>query len=459
MPDSKLVRRLGLVSATAIVVSNMIGAGIFTTTGFLAGDLGSPTVVIGIWFAGAAVALVGALCYSELGVNFPRSGDEYVYLSEAWGPAWGFIDGWVTFFAGFSAPIAVAAIAFSAYLAHFNPALDPGSAAGDLALGPLTLHLGAGELLACGVIVVFTLLNLLGVEEVGRMQNVLTAIKLVVLSLFLALGFSIGTGDWGHFSQAAERTSETALPAQFLISLIFVYWAYSGWNAAIYVAEEIRDPEKTLPRALLIGTLLVTVFYAALNALYIYANPLEEMKGVIAVGSQAAESLFGPTGGRWFSAGMALSLLATVNAMCLIGPRVYYAMARDGAFFRFAAAVHPRWKSPWAAVVAQGVCCCVLIVTGTFESLLYYIGFLLWLFSAISVAGIFRFRKRPGWRTLPWVDFAYPLLPGLYVAVNGFVFVYFAWGKSWEALWAVGTIGAAWAAYRWSLRRPPEPRA
>jgi len=449
MAQPELVRRLGFISASAIVVSNMIGAGIFTTTGFLAGDLGSPSAVIGVWFVGAAIAFVGALCYSELGVNLPRSGGEYVYLSEAWGPAWGFIDGWVSFFAGFSAPIAVAAIGVSAYLAYFNPALDPANTAGDFALGPLTLRLGAGALFACGLIVLFTLLNLMGVEKVAGMQNGLTAIKLAVLSLFLVLGFTVGDGDWGHFSQAAERTSSAPLPAQFLLSLIFVYWAYSGWNAAIYVAEEIREPEKTLPRALFAGTALVTLFYAALNVLYVYANPLEQMKGVIAVGSQAAQSLFGEEGGAFFAGGMALSLLATVNAMCLIGPRVYFAMARDGAFFPFAAKVHPTWKSPWAAVVAQGACCCLLILTGTFESLLYYIGFTLWLFSAIAVAGIFRLRGRPGWKKLPWVSFAYPLLPALYVGVNGLVFVYFAYGKSWEALWSLGTIGAGWAAWRW----------
>lgn len=457
MPEHQLVRRLGLVSATAIVVSNMIGAGIFTTTGFLAGQLGSPTTVVSLWFVGAAIAFLGAICYAELGANFPRSGGEYVYLTEAFGPAWGFVDGWVTFFAGFSAPIAVAAIGISAYLAYFNPALDPTSAAGDVVLGPLTLHLGPGRLAACLVVVAFTLLNLVGVETVARMQNGLTGIKLLVLSLFLLLGFAVGTGDWGHFAQPAERTSELALPAQFLISLIFVYWAYSGWNAAIYVAEEIRDPEVTLPRSLLLGTTIVAVFYALLNALYIYATPLEEMKGVIAVGSQAAESLFGERGGGWFSGGMALSLLATVNAMCLIGPRVYYAMAKDGAFFSFATAVHPRWKSPWAAVVAQGVCCCVLIVTNAFESLLYYIGFLLWLFSAIAAGSIFRLRARPGWRKLRWTSIAYPLAPGLYVAVNALVFLYFSWDKGSEAAWALGTVAAAWLAFHARKRAAAKP--
>ena len=452
MPETGLSRRLGLVSCTAIVVSNMIGTGIFTTTGFLAGDLGSPSLVVGIWLVGAALAFVGAICYSELAVNLPRSGGEYVYLSEAWGPVWGFIDGWVSFFAGFSAPIAVAALGISAYLGYFAPHLDP-QAAVPIALGPLTLYNGAGQWLACGVVAALTLLNVFGVEEVSKVQNGLTAMKLIVLSALLLLGFTIGTGDWGHFSETAVRTSTASIPAQFALSLVFVYFGYSGWNAAVYVAEEVREPEKTLPRSLLLGTALVAIFYAALNALYIYASPLEELKGKVAVGAHAAGALFGERGGAIFAVGMALSLLATVNAMCIIGPRVYYAMAKNRAFFSFAAKVHPRWRSPWAAVLAQGVCCCVLILTGAFESLLYYVGFTLWLFSALAVMGLFVFRKRKEWKPLRWVSLGWPLLPGLYIAVNLLVFVYFALDRSWEALWSLFTILGGALAYYWTRRR------
>ena len=265
MTDSPLVRRIGFVSATAIVVSNMIGTGIFTIPAFLADDLGTPTLVIGIWFVGAAIAVIGALCYSELGVNFPRSGGEYIYLTEAWGPAWGFIDGWVTFFAGFSAPIAVAALAISAYLAYFFPLLGQ-EAAGEpmLSLGFLTIQLGGAQLTACAVVVVFTVLNVFNVSRVAALQNVLTAVKLLVLLAFLVLGFSVGDGGWDHFSQAAQRGSSLPVGAQFAISLVFIYLGYSGWNAAVYVAEEIREPEKTLPRALICGTLLVAVFFLSL---------------------------------------------------------------------------------------------------------------------------------------------------------------------------------------------------
>ncbi len=459
MSQPSLVRQLGTVSATALVVSNMIGVGIFTTTGFLAGDLGRPSLVVGIWFVGALLALAGALCYSELGVNFPRSGGEYVYLSEAWGPAWGFIDGWVSFFAGFSAPIAAAALAISAYLAYFFPALasDYPSAL-VISLGIADIRLGGAQLVASGVVLVFTIINLFGVSEVARLQNLLTATKLLVIGAFLVLGFSIGNGDWKHFSMdVSERTSSTTLPAQLAISLIFVYYGYSGWTAAVYGAEEIRDPERTLPFALVLGTLLVAALYAGLNVLYIYANSLDELKGVFAVGSRAAESLFGERGGGVFSAAMAVSLLATVNAMSMIGPRVYYAMAQQRAFFASAAKIHPRWNSPWIAVLAQGVCCCVLIVTGTFESLVYYIGFTLFLFTALSVLALFKFRKRPGWKRSRWVNFGYPLIPLAYVCMNIWVFIYFAQSKGQEALWSLATVLAGAVMYHFYIRkRGPE---
>ena len=449
-----LERKLGTVSATALVVSNMIGVGIFTTTGFLAGDLGQPSLVIGIWVVGAVLALCGALCYSELGVNFPRSGGEYVYLSEAWGPAWGFIDGWISFFAGFSAPIAAAALAVSAYLAVFLPALSA-DAATVIPLGITELRLGGAQLAACAVVLAFTVMNVVDVSQVARLQNVLTATKLAVIGIFLVGGFAIGNGDWAHLSEPAVRTSSSSMMAQFAVSLIFVFYGYSGWNAAVYVAEEIREPERTIPIALVLGTVIVAIIYAALNLLYIFAAPLNEMKGVVAVGALAATALFGERAGGLFSAAMAVSLLATVNAMCMIGPRVYYAMAQNAAFFPFAAKVHPRWKTPWLAVLAQGACCCALILTGSFESLANYIGFTLFLFSALSVLALLKFRRRPDWKRSRWVSIAYPLIPLIYVSMNAWVFVYFARLKSWEALWSLLTVLAGAVIYSVYIRRRP----
>ena len=414
-----LLRQIGLLSATALVFSNMIGTGIFTTTGFLAGDLGDPLLVITIWGVGAMIALAGALCYSELGVNFPSSGGEYVYLTEAYGPTWGFMDGWVSFFAGFSAPVALAALAFSEYLSYVFPALK---STNTMSVGPL--EIGPAQLAASALILVFTVLNFFGIQLVSSVQNVLSALKLAVLAGFLVLGFTIGEGNWSNFSQHAVRTSTDPIWEQFATSLIFIFVAYSGWNAATYVAEELREPEKTLPKALTLGTVFVAILYGLLNLLYIYATPLEQMKGVLRVGSQASERLFGVDVASLFSVLMAVGLLASVNALVTIGPRVYYAMAKNRAFFPAAATVHEKWRTPVASIAMQGVCAVFMCLT-PFRDLMFYVGFLLNAFAALAVASLFVFRKRAGWRKLPVVSFAWPLLPvfflvcGAWVAVAG----------------------------------------
>ncbi|MGB9605226.1 MAG: amino acid permease, partial [Bryobacteraceae bacterium] len=256
-----LVRQLGVVSATALVVSNMIGQGIFTTTGFLAGDLGSPALVVGIWLVGAIVALAGAFCYSELGINFPSSGGEYVYLTRAYGPTWGFMTGWISFFAGFSAPIAAASLAFAGYLGHFWPSLHPDHPVWKIGSGALSLRVGGAQAVATALITLFTVLNFFGVGLVASIQNVLTATKLLVIGSFMVLGLLAGTGSWDHFSQSAARTSCYPLVGQFAISLFWIYVAYSGWNAPTYVAEEIRRPERTLPASLALGTMLVAAVF------------------------------------------------------------------------------------------------------------------------------------------------------------------------------------------------------
>src|ERR1700693_6638121 len=214
-----LLRQLGIVSATALVISNMIGSGILTTTGFLAGDLGSVQLVLLIWAVGAVCALAGAFCYSELGVNFPSSGGEYVYLTRAYGPTWGFMSGWVSFFAGFSAPIAAAALAFSDYFGHFFPAFKLENARHLVGSGSWEFQLGLPQLLGCALIAVFAILNCLGVRRAARVQNVLTSIKVLVILIFLIAGFTFGDGSWDNFTLSAARTSSTPIFLQFFVSL------------------------------------------------------------------------------------------------------------------------------------------------------------------------------------------------------------------------------------------------
>jgi len=451
-----LLRQLGLFSATALVVSNMIGTGIFTSTGFQAGELGSPNLILWIWVVGGICAFLGAICYSELGINFPSSGGEYVYLTRAFGPTWGFMTGWASFFAGFSAPIAAAALAFSEYLGHFFPALSQKNAPVIAGAGEWEIHFGGAQIVACGLVAIFTVLNVLGVQRVARVQNVLTTAKVTTLLLFIVLGLTAGHGSASNFAAAATRTVTAPLLAQFALSLVWVYVAYSGWNAATYIAEELRQPARTLPMALGIGTALVTSLYLLLNVVFIYAAPLEAMKGHEAVGAFAASRLFGTEIARIFSGLMALSLMSTVNAMVTVGPRVYYAMAGNGAFPAMAAKVHPRFHTPVNAILAQGVCTMLMTLT-PFPQLMTYIGLTLNVFAAMSVASLFLFRGRPGWQKLRVVSFAYPLFPLLFILVGIWITYQGIVLKPWVALATGITLGTGALVYHWRLRsRTPE---
>ncbi len=454
---SSLRRELTVVSATALVVSNMIGTGIFTTTGFLAGDLGQVSLVLAIWAVGGIVAVAGCLVYAELGVNFPLSGGEYVYLREAWGPGWGFLSGWVSFFAGFSAPIAAGALAISAYLSYFFPSLAPGAANQRALAGLAWLHLGNGQLLALVVISSFALINILGIKLAANVQTMLTLLKLAVLTGFLTLAFSVGNGHWQHFAEATARTSSHNLALQFAVSLTFVMFAYSGWNAATYVAEEIRSPERTLPVVMVAGTILVAVIYLVANVAFIYALPLASLKGVLRVGSEAAKALFQGRGGAIFSGLMAAALLSCVSAMVIVGPRVYYAMAQKGHFFSSAGRVHPRWGTPAAAIIFQTVASAVMILTGTFEALIYYIGFMLVLFAALATAGIFHLRKRPGWKKLRAVDFWYPTVPAVFLVASGGMLISTVQLRPRESLLGLVTIVCGALFYWWRFRKAGYP--
>ena len=446
-----LLRQLGFFSATALVISNMVGTGIFAYTGYMAGDLGHPGVLLACWGVGALFALAGAISYSELGVNFPSSGGEYVYLTHAFGPEWGFMTGWVSFFAGFSAPIAAAALAFSDYLGYFFPGLKQANATFIVGTGAFSLRLGRGQAVASLLIAGFTILNCVGVGRTAKVQNVLTSIKLLVIIGFVFLGFSGGTGNWAHFSENAVRTSTLSLPTQFVVSLLWVMVAYSGWNAATYVAEEVRRPERTLPLALAAGTGIVAALYLGLNLLLIYSTRLEDMKGVIAVGSLAASNLFGARVASTFAALMAISIMSTVNAMVTIGPRVYYAMSKNRAFFHAAAMVHPRWHTPVIAIVSQGLCAMVLTLT-PFHDLILYIGMSLTLFTVLSVAALVIFRRRTGWQRLRAVDFGYPLIPGLYIAVGACMMIYGVISNPATSLIAFATVGAGAVVYHFWIR-------
>jgi APA family basic amino acid/polyamine antiporter len=378
----ELSRQLRLFPATNIVVADMIGVGIFTTSGLLLGELGSPVLMIVLWVGGGILALCGALCYGELGAAIPRAGGEYVYLSKLFHPLLGFLTGWVSLFVGFSAPLAASSLGFSEYLGRASPGL---------------VEWGDPELikkaLAIMVILALTLVHLRGMEFCSRVQNYLTVGKVVLIAGLVIVGFAVGRGDFGNFQRGAEVQSGLAGWKTAGLSLMWITFAYTGWNASAYIGSEIRDPERNLPRSLIMGTGLVMLLYVCLNLLFVYAVDPGEMSGVIAVGGLAASELFGGMADIAISILIAFALLSAISALVILGPRVYYAMAKDGYFFRFVADVHPVFRVPSKSIILQFVIAAVMVMSGTFDQILTYMGFGLGIFPILAVIGVFKLRK------------------------------------------------------------------
>ena len=451
-PVVTLTRSVGAFTATCVVVANVIGAGIFTTPGFLARDLGSPFAVLSIWVLGAILALAGALSYSELGAAFPRAGGEYIYLREAYGPVWGFLSGWTSFFTGFAAPVAAACIGFSAYLSTFAPALGPNYALGSVALGPARLSLSGGQVVALLALWFLTMVHISGVQRGGRMQVALTAGKIAMIVALIVVGLLLGTGDWGHFRSGEQGLIPASALTNGAVSLIFVLYCYSGWNAAVYLAGEVKDPNRTIPFSLLAGTGVVMVLYMALNVLFLYALPISEMSGVLEIGEKASLALFGPVATYLVAAMMALSILASASAMILAGPRVYFAMASDGLFPKRLAGIHGEYGSPAAAIFAQSLWISVLILTGTFEQLVVYSGFALVLFSALAVGSVMVLRWHRPELSRPFRVPLYPATPLLFLGFSAWILWFTLQGRPAEALFAIATMALGLPLY-WFWRR------
>jgi APA family basic amino acid/polyamine antiporter len=387
-----LERRLGLVSTASIVVANMIGAGIFTMSGLLMADLGDPWLMLALWTIGGAVALCGALSYGRLGAAMPQAGGEYTFLSRLFHPSLGFLSGWVSLFAGFSAPIAASAIGFAEYASRAAPGLFGGEGlAGEAVLK---------KALAIVVILAFTLVHLRGLELGARVQNALTLVKVVLVVGLVTWGFIGGNGSLEHLSAHGPGGSTPASWNTMGLSLMWIMFAYAGWNASAYIGSEVREPSRTLPWSLLLGTGVVVLLYLALNLFYLYAVPPGDMAGVIPVAGLAATRAFGEGAGSMVSAVVAFALFSSLSAYVILGPRVYFSMARDGYFFRFASQVSPRFGVPSKSIVLQGALAMVMVMMGTFDQILTYMGFSLGIFPILSVVGTFRLPAPPGGRSL-----------------------------------------------------------
>lgn len=406
MADDNLRRRLGLFPATSIVIANMIGAGVFTISGLLMSGLGNPLLMIALWGAGGIIALCGAISYGELGAAMPGAGGEYLFLSRLYHPVFGFLSGWVSFIVGFSAPIAASAMGFSEYFTRAFPAI-PEWYDNQSIINSIPLQ----TLLPVLVIVLFTIIHYRGLKTGARVQNFLTIMKVMLMVILISAGFLSGKGNINNIFSGRLMTSGTEAWKTIGLSLMWIMFAYSGWNASTYIGSEIKNPSRNLPASLLLGTLIVIILYIGINMFYIYGAEPGSMNDVISVGGLAAGNLFGKKAGMLFSLLISFALFSSLSAFLIIGPRVYYSMARDGLFFRSLSKVHTKYGAPSNSVLIQGILACLMVISGTFEQVLTYMGFSLGIFPILTVAGVMKLRKtRPEavrFKGYPWAQILY----------------------------------------------------
>jgi basic amino acid/polyamine antiporter, APA family len=448
LPEKK---PLGLTAATAVVVANMIGVGVFSSLSFQVFDLndGNHPLAFSImllWLIGGIAALLGALSYSELGAALPRSGGEYNFLSRIYHPAVGFLSGWVSIVVGFAAPIAAAAFALGAYLVKVFPDSNP-------------------TVIACIAVVGLSFAQSFSVRAGGVMQSVFTILKLgLILSLIFA---GLAASEHQNISLNPQALDWTKIFSNgFAVSMVYVSFAYSGWNAAAYIAGEIDNPKKNLPRALITGTLIVTVLYLLLNFVFLYTVPLDEMltKGEIfdantssvvnkelAVGFLAGKHIFGPSGAQIVAAFVVIGLLSTISAMVIAGPRVTASMGEDFSIFRFLSKKGPGGAPVYSIALQMGISI-GLILTASFDWVMNYIGFTLAIFSSLTVLGVFVLRVREPNLERPYRTWGYPVTPFLFLLIN-FWMIYFLVTNYKEGatlqVWQAGliTIGSGLLVY------------
>lgn len=447
-PASSLERRLGPFDAAAVIVSNVIGGGILFTAPQVAMNVPDAWWFLLTWLAGGLLALSGAMAYAELAAVRPRAGGEYVYLHAAFGPIAAFLTGWTSFVAGFAGAIAVSAVVLADYVGRFAPIAADRTALLTIPVPFVPLTVSPHAVTAILVITAMSWVHVRGVGPGRIMSNVLASLKVSALVLFVVLGVSLGVGSTAHF------TPQLAVPAgSWLLALVPVMFTYSGWNAAAYVAEEIRNPGRNVPLALALGTGAVIAIYLALNAIYLYVFPLETLAAIQgSVLDRVADRMLGAAAGNVMGVVAIISLAASISAMVFAGPRVYYAMARDGLFFPRAARVHPRYRTPAASIVAQGAWSAVLVLSAKAEALVNYTGFAVVLFSGIAGVALFVLRRRHPGEARPYRAWGYPVAPGIFVTASALIVLNAIWRNPKPSGAGVAIILAGLPLY-WYLRR------
>jgi APA family basic amino acid/polyamine antiporter len=449
-----LERRLGPFDAAAIILSNVIGGGIFFVPILVAGLVPVAAGMLGVWVLGGVLAFAGAMAYAELAALRPRSGGEYVYLREAFGPLAAFLTGWTSFVAGFSGAIAATALFLADAIGRFVPAASDRTPIFTVPVPFAPLVVSNATLVALAAIALLSFIHMRGLGPGRLVHNFLAGLKVSGILIFLALGLALGSGSWSNLGSSHQ----VAAPATgWLLALIPVMFSYSGWNAAAYVAEEIKNPGRNVPIALGLGTAAVVAIYVALNVLYLYAMPLADLAlvGDGRLTDTVAERLFGFVAGNVIAIFTIVSVAASISAMVLAGPRVYFAMARDGAFLPSVAQVHPRYRTPARAIWAQAGWSAVLVLSSTLSGLVNYTGFAIVLFSGIAVASLFVLRKRNPNAERPFRAWGYPFAPGLFVAASAAMIGHRLWTEPSQTLYGLIIIAAGVPLYLLFARKGP----
>ena len=438
-----LQRSIGLLRATAMVVGIIIGASIFVQPSAVTAEVHSAGGALLVWLAAGLLTLIGSLVVAELSSAFPRTGGVYVFLSETWSPALGFLWGWAMFWTMHSGIVAVIAMVFARYAATFVPLGDAGQ-----------------RLAAIAAIGLFSWVNYRGVRYGSAVQVALTSIKVLALVAIIVIGV-VFAARHGMSLPATSEPAPAATPSlrQFVVALIAGLFAFGGWHMVSYAAEETVDPARTIPRALAIGTLTVTALYIGVNAAYLMVIPLEKVAASTHIAAEFADAAMGVSGKGLIAALVILSTLGAMNGVILAGPRVYLAMADDGLLFRWAGAVHPEYRTPHRAIVLQGIWSCVLVATGTYSALFTRVVYTEWIFFGLMAAALFVLRRRAGYAP-PYRIWGYPILPALFIASAAVIVANQIIHEPINSMWGLGLVLAGLPVYYlWARRTPSSTRS
>jgi APA family basic amino acid/polyamine antiporter len=453
---NELVKGLGFYGATSVVAGTMVGTGIFVVPSLMLRDVGTPWRVVLVWAFAGLLSLFGALGYAELSAAIPEAGGEYVYLHRAYGPLMGFLYGWTQFFVAKTASIAAIATGFVIYLGYFFPWLNDVLWQTEISVTrhSATLRLTGLQMGGALLILLLSVLNVLGVRRSGAVQIVFTASKLIVLALLIVLGLTFGEGSFAHFRTAVSSGPQVGVVSALGVATVSALWAYDGWNNLSMVAGEVENPQRNMPRALIFGSLLVIAVYVLTNSAYFYVLTPAEAVGTSTVAADAARRFLGAAGGALVAVGVMISAFATLNGSILAGSRIPYAQARHGLFPQALAAVHPRFRTPTAAILAQAVIAGLFALTGQYQALFTKVIFAEFLFYALVTAGIFILRQREPALARPYRTWGYPFVPAIFVTLSAGLLINTFVERRSDSLWGLALMGCGIPAYfLWSLWR------